>query len=80
VTPDTNMKNRPILFLSITLILFSYFTMSNTSPSIPVPANPQQDFHFKYTVLKGYFMQSEDSTDDTTFDFVRPPFTSSNPL
>jgi hypothetical protein len=37
---------------------------------VSVSAEPPRDFHFKYTVLKGYFMQSEDSTDDTTFDFV----------
>lgn len=37
----------------------------------PVPATPLQDFHFKYTVLNGYFLQSEDSTDDGKFDFVR---------
>lgn len=42
-----------------------------TSEQIPVPAAPSRNFHFKYTVLKGYFMQSEDSTDDSTFDFVR---------
>lgn len=44
--------------------------MSDTH-KVPVPAKPPRDFHFKYTVLKGYFMQSEDSTDDVTFDFVR---------
>jgi hypothetical protein len=38
---------------------------------VSVPAEPPRDFHYKYTVLKGYFMQSEDSTDDVTFDFVR---------
>jgi hypothetical protein len=32
---------------------------------------PPQDFHYKYTVQKGLFMQSEDSTDDTKFDFVQ---------
>jgi hypothetical protein len=51
------------------LILVFYFSMSATH-LVPVPAEPPRDFHFKYTVLKGYFMQSEDSTDDVTFDFV----------
>jgi hypothetical protein len=60
-------KHRPIFFISVVLIVLFYFTMSD---KIPVPAPPQQDFHFKYTVLKGYFKQSEDSTDDSTFDFV----------
>ncbi|KAH8723436.1 histidine phosphatase superfamily [Phaeosphaeriaceae sp. PMI808] len=35
---------------------------------------PQLDHHFKYTVLKGYFMQSEDSTDDQKFDFIKSNF------
>ena len=43
------------------------------SYSTPVPATPPQDFHYKYTVQKGLFLQSEDSTDDTNFDFVQPP-------
>jgi hypothetical protein len=47
-------------------------TTSNQSSTIPVPTDPPQDFHFKYTVQKGHFLQSEDSTDDLTFDFVRP--------
>jgi hypothetical protein len=41
------------------------------SHSTPVPTTPPQDFHYKYTVQKGLFMQSEDSTDDTKFDFVQ---------
>jgi hypothetical protein len=41
----------------------------SSSSTIPV-AVPQQGFHFKYTVQKGYFAQSEDSTNDQEFDFV----------
>jgi hypothetical protein len=29
-----------------------------------------EDFHFKYTVQKGFFAQSEEETDDAGFDFV----------
>jgi hypothetical protein len=36
-----------------------------------VPAEPQREFYFNYTVQKGYFQQSEDSTNDKKFDFVR---------
>ena len=62
---------RPIFLLS-TLIIFLLYTMSSdTSHSIPFPASPPRNFHFKYTVQKGFFLQSENSTDDTTFDFVR---------
>lgn len=43
---------------------------SDTSHSIPIPGPAPRDFHYKYTVEKGLFLQSEDSTDDTTFDFV----------
>ena len=62
---------RPLFFLSTFLIFAFYVMSSGTSHNIPVPASPPQDFHFKYTVQKGFFLQSEDSTDDTTFDFVR---------
>jgi hypothetical protein len=44
--------------------------MADTNHDL-VPAEPSRDFHFKFAVLKGYFMQSEDSTDDVNFDFVR---------
>jgi hypothetical protein len=70
------MNNRPIFFVSVILILLFYFTMSSHD-QIPFPASPPRDFHFKYTVLKGYFLQSEDSTDDQTFDFVRIHYNSS---
>ena len=60
------------VFLFSTLLIFLFYIMSSdTSHSIPVPASPPRDFHFKYTVLKGFFLQSEDDTDDITFDFVR---------
>ncbi|KAL5121418.1 putative phosphoglycerate mutase pmu1 [Pleosporales sp. CAS-2024a] len=42
--------------------------------SVPVQAAAPQDMHFEYTVLKGYFKQSEDSTDDTRFDFKKSHF------
>lgn len=51
------------------LILIFYFSMS-TLDTTPVPAEPPRDFHFKYTVQKGFFLQSEDSTDDKKFDYV----------
>lgn len=64
---------RPI-FLALTLLVIFFYTMSSgTSSIVPVPASPPRDFHFKYTVQKGFFLQSEDSTDDTTFDFVSAP-------
>jgi broad specificity phosphatase PhoE len=42
--------------------------------TVPVPASPPHDFHFKYTILPGYFLQSESSTDDSTFDFKTSNF------
>lgn len=59
--------HRPFIFLSISLLLIFYLTMST---EIPVSAPAPQDLHYKYTVLKGFFMQSEDDTDDKKFDFV----------
>ena len=66
-------RHRPIFFLSVLLIFLFYIMSSNDSHStpIPVPTKPPRDFHYRYTVQKGVFLQSEDSTDDTTFDFVR---------
>lgn len=29
-----------------------------------------QDYHYEFTVQKGFFMQSENETDDKEFDFV----------
>ncbi|KAG9204390.1 hypothetical protein G6514_000846 [Epicoccum nigrum] len=46
----------------------------STSHSTPVPVTPPQDFHYKYTVQTGLFLQSEDSTDDTKFDFKKQNF------
>ncbi|CAO2650114.1 Nn.00g014060.m01.CDS01 [Neocucurbitaria sp. VM-36] len=45
-----------------------------SSDQIPVPAEPPRKFHFKYTVQKGYFQQSEDSTNDRDFDFKKSNF------
>ncbi|KAJ4373001.1 putative phosphoglycerate mutase pmu1 [Neocucurbitaria cava] len=45
-----------------------------SSDQIPVPAEPPQKFHFNYTVRKGYFLQSEDSTNDKDFDFRKSNF------
>ncbi|KAI4666536.1 uncharacterized protein J4E79_002575 [Alternaria viburni] len=50
--------------------------MSTTdqNSTVPVPAEPALDHHFKYTVQKGVFMQSEDETDDKRFDFKTQKF------
>lgn len=57
------------------MCLASLFTLYKTKMSrsdyVPSSASSPLDFHFEYTVQKGYFMQSEDETDDTDFDFVR---------
>ncbi|KAF1848904.1 phosphoglycerate mutase family protein [Cucurbitaria berberidis CBS 394.84] len=45
-----------------------------SSTQIPAPAEPPHKSHFKYTVQKGYFLQSEDSTDDKEFDFRKSNF------
>jgi hypothetical protein len=59
----------PIFFVSITFILLFYVTMSDKHHDA-VPAESQRCFHFNYMVQKGYFQQSEDSTNDKDFDFV----------
>ncbi|KAI4645202.1 hypothetical protein J4E93_006002 [Alternaria ventricosa] len=47
---------------------------TNHTSTVPVPAEPALDYHFKYTVQKGVFMQSEDETDDKSFDFKTQNF------
>ena len=47
--------------------------MSSPHTAVPGAAPQQAGFHYKYTVQKGYFAQSEDSTNDQDFDFVIPP-------
>lgn len=65
------IRHRPIFILSTLLIFGLYIMSSNDSNITPVPVAPPRDFHYRYTVQKGVFLQSEDSTDDTAFDFVR---------
>ncbi|KAF1833643.1 phosphoglycerate mutase family protein [Decorospora gaudefroyi] len=47
---------------------------SDRSSVVPVPSDAPRDFHFRYTVQKGHFLQSEDGTDDQTFDFKTQNF------
>lgn len=58
--------NRPIFIL---LTLFYYSMSMSTSSTLPA-GDVERDFHFKYTVQKGFFAQSEDETNDKEFDFV----------
>ncbi|KAL1610097.1 putative phosphoglycerate mutase pmu1 [Paraconiothyrium brasiliense] len=39
-----------------------------------VAPGPSGSFHYEFETLKGYFAQSEDSTDDSQFDFIREEF------
>ncbi|EMD70147.1 hypothetical protein COCSADRAFT_22288 [Bipolaris sorokiniana ND90Pr] len=52
--------------------------MSTAGHSDPVPvgsgSGKVQDFHYKFTVQKGFFQQSEDETDDKEFDFKTSNF------
>ncbi|KAF1950629.1 phosphoglycerate mutase family protein [Byssothecium circinans] len=41
--------------------------------SVSTP-HPNKAFHYKFEVLKGYFKQSEDETDDLGFDFIKEKF------
>ena len=43
--------------------------MMQSTAKFPTP-DPPRPVHFKYSVVKGYFLQSEEETDDTKFDFV----------
>ncbi|KZM27373.1 putative phosphoglycerate mutase pmu1 [Ascochyta rabiei] len=47
---------------------------SSTSDDVPVPGSAARDYHFRYTVQKGIFLQSEESTDDAEFDFKKQHF------
>lgn len=71
--------SRPIFFVSVILVSVIYLSMgAEEGLSAAVPVVPsrsgseakEQDFHYKFTVQKGFFMQSEDETDDRGFDFV----------
>ncbi|XPS72849.1 putative phosphoglycerate mutase pmu1 [Ascochyta lentis] len=43
-------------------------------PTSLVPTSLVRDFHFRYTVQKGVFLQSEEGTDDAVFDFKKQHF------
>lgn len=47
-----------------------YFFATQDKMSASAPDSPES-FHYEFETLKGYFAQSEDSTDDSKFDFVR---------
>ncbi|KAF2683022.1 phosphoglycerate mutase-like protein [Lentithecium fluviatile CBS 122367] len=58
-----------------TLTVVSLFCIMHSSMSTHIPvSSPPRDFHFEYEVLKGYFKQSEDETDDVSFDFIEEEF------
>lgn len=65
-------QHRPCLLLSVVLISLLYIMSSTDSHSSQVPIPLPRDYHYRYTVQKGVFLQSEDSTDDAVFDFVCP--------
>ncbi|RMZ73855.1 phosphoglycerate mutase [Pyrenophora seminiperda CCB06] len=67
---------RPIFLVSSFLILLVWFNMGNDDGlvRVPTPVSAPRDFHYKYTVQKGFFMQSEDETDDGRFDFRKENF------
>ncbi|PSN72424.1 phosphoglycerate mutase family protein [Corynespora cassiicola Philippines] len=47
--------------------------MMQSTAKFPTP-DPPRPIHFKYSVVKGYFLQSEEETDDTKFDFIKQNF------
>jgi broad specificity phosphatase PhoE len=48
-----------------------YYTSTRNTVDIDV-LKMVGPYHYKYEIVKGYFQQSEDATDDTKFDFARP--------
>ena len=74
LTPRTSLvlqthSNRPILFIATLLYLFFMMQGVSDTESFAKPG----DFHFEYTTITGYFLQSENDTDDSKFNFVRLP-------
>jgi hypothetical protein len=55
-----------------TFTLCLLFFMMHPSSASPVTAQAPVDepFHYNYTTITGFFLQSEADTDDKTFDFV----------
>lgn len=84
--PSNNLRSRifglgPLLSITLVSIAFIsvfYLGMSTAGHSDPVPvgsgSGKVQDFHYKFTVQKGFFQQSEDETDDKEFDFKTSNF------
>lgn len=78
---NADMEQNSYLPLTVSFIGLYYTKMPSpaqktASVSLSQDSQDSQDSHFEYTVLKGFFLQSEDSTDDTKFDFVCLPFPS----
>lgn len=69
---NADMEQNSYLPLTISFIGLYYTKMPSPAPKTTSVSlsEDSQDSHFEYTVLKGFFLQSEDSTDDTKFDFV----------
>ncbi|KAF2475313.1 phosphoglycerate mutase-like protein [Lindgomyces ingoldianus] len=64
--------NSAIPFLFIVTILVLFFIMHGATTLDPEATASSS--HFKYTTVKGYFLQSEDNTDSSKFDFKKQNF------
>ncbi|KAH9875688.1 hypothetical protein IAQ61_003152 [Plenodomus lingam] len=73
-TPNSNTPIRILSTFIIALILLYLYKSMSSAPKPPIPAPPTQNFHYEYTVHKGLFLQSEDDTDDASFDFRKHNF------
>lgn len=68
-----NYHNRAFLFLA-TIILALLIMMGESQRfQVPLASTPKPTKYLEYSIVEGYFQQSDPATDDQNFDYVRSP-------
>lgn len=68
----TNILNRALFFLATVIVAFLVMMGESQPAQIPVASTPQPaSKYLEYSIVEGYFQQSDSATDDKNFDYVR---------
>lgn len=77
VKNPTNHPNSPLLFLATIILALLIMMGESQRIQVPLESPPKEPTKYlEYSIVEGYFQQSDPATDDKNFDYVRslPPF------